>query len=102
MSVDERNGFFSQDKRVNQCLLEIQHLKSKMFEMEQEMNSMRDRFETEKSLNRELLIEKNKLKAELQSIHEEKDKNSKQVTIIPIILVYRAHIQSLWNKTVFL
>ena len=70
---------FSQDKRVNQCLLEIQHLKSRLVEMERDTNSLRDRVETEKSLNREILTENTKLKTELKNAAEEKDKSQRQV-----------------------
>ena len=64
---------------MNQCLLELQHLKSKLFEMERETNSLRERVETEKSLNREILTENTKLKADMQVANEDKNKNLGQV-----------------------
>ena len=64
---------------MNQCLLEIQHLKSRLLEMERDTNSLRDRVETEKSLNREILTENTKLKTDLKNAAEEKDKSQRQV-----------------------
>ncbi len=72
-------AIFSQDKSLNQCILEIQHLKTRLSEMERETQSLRDRVETEKSLNREILTESNKLKSELQRSADEKAKSETQV-----------------------
>ena len=47
--------------------------------MERETQSLRERVETEKSLNREILTESNKLKSELQRAAEEKTKSEGQV-----------------------
>lgn len=70
---------YSQDKSLNQCILEIQHLKTRLSEMERETQSLRERVETEKSLNREILTESHKLKSELQRAAEEKTKSEGQV-----------------------
>ena len=70
---------YSQDKSLNQCILEIQHLKTRLSEMERDTQSLRERVETEKSLNREILTESNKLKSELQRAGEEKTKSEGQV-----------------------
>jgi hypothetical protein len=69
-----------QDKQVNQCLLEIQHLKSRLLEMERDTKSLRERVETEKSLNREMLTERTKLRSDLQSVTEDKEKHLGQVS----------------------
>ena len=47
--------------------------------MERETNSLRERVETEKSLNREILTENTKLKADLQVANEDKNQNLGQV-----------------------
>ena len=73
------NILSSQDKRLNQSLLELQHLKSKLLEVEQETKSLRERAEAEKSLNRDLLTERTKLRSDLQAVSEDKEKHLGQV-----------------------
>ncbi len=71
--------YFSQEKQLNQYLLEVQHLKSKISELQLQNSAAKERIEVEKSLNRKLLSENTKLKDEVKATKEEVAKNYKQV-----------------------
>ena len=57
----------------------MQHLKSRLLELEEETRSLRERVDAEKSLNRDILTERNKLRSDLQTVTEDKEKHLGQV-----------------------
>ncbi len=65
--------------RVNQCLIEIQTLQSRLSEEESSLAAMKAKVDAEKEVARELRIENNTLKEELTALKSSSDTKQSQI-----------------------
>ncbi len=65
--------------RVNQCLIEIQTLQSRLSEKESSLAAMKAKVDAEKEVARELRIENNTLKEELTALKSSSDTKQSQI-----------------------